>query len=94
MAVQTTRRLPDMYFELVQQFPLTHIRDDSHLGAAQEMIDRLLGEGLDEGSPAVPILTYLHSGLRHRQQTLRETCGPRSPHRTAGCLPLPCGLRD
>jgi HTH-type transcriptional regulator/antitoxin HigA len=51
MAVHTTRRrLPDTYFELVQQFPLTHIRDDDHLDTAQQMIDRLSGESLDEGS--------------------------------------------
>src|SRR4051794_34481906 len=51
MAVQTrTRTLPDTYFELVKQFPLTHIRDDDHLDAAQEMIDRLLEEDLDEGA--------------------------------------------
>jgi HTH-type transcriptional regulator/antitoxin HigA len=41
--------LPDTYFELVKQFPLTHIRDDAHLEAAQEVIDQLLEEALDEG---------------------------------------------
>jgi len=45
----STRTLPDTYFDLVRQFPLTHIRDDVHLGAAQEMIDRLLEQDLDEG---------------------------------------------
>jgi HTH-type transcriptional regulator / antitoxin HigA len=45
----STRALPDTYFHLVRQFPLTHIRDDGHLGAAQEMIDRLLEQDLDEG---------------------------------------------
>ena len=45
----STRTLPDTYFDLVRQFPLTHIRDDGHLGAAQEMIDRLLEQDLDEG---------------------------------------------
>ncbi len=45
-----TRRLPDTYFALVEQFPLTHIRDDEHLEQAQEMLDRLLQEELDEGS--------------------------------------------
>jgi HTH-type transcriptional regulator / antitoxin HigA len=38
------------YFELVKQFPLTHIRDDELLVVAQEMIDRLLQERLDEGA--------------------------------------------
>ncbi len=44
------RQLPDSYFELVRQFPLTHIRDDEHLSAAHAVIDRLLQEGLDEGA--------------------------------------------
>jgi HTH-type transcriptional regulator/antitoxin HigA len=43
------RSLPTSYFELVKQFPLTHIRDDAHLRAAQEVIDRLLEERLDRG---------------------------------------------
>src|SRR5437870_11068477 len=46
MAVKATRTLPD----LVRRFPLTHIRDDGHLAAAQEMIDRLLEEERDEGA--------------------------------------------
>jgi HTH-type transcriptional regulator/antitoxin HigA len=51
MAGQTAARaLPGTYFKLVKRFPLTHIRDDGHLGAAQEMIDRLLQETLDEGA--------------------------------------------
>ena len=51
MPVKTaTRTLPDTYFELVKQFPLTHLRDDEQLQEAQEMLDRLLQEELDEGS--------------------------------------------
>jgi HTH-type transcriptional regulator / antitoxin HigA len=46
MTVQT---LPDSYFELVKQFPLTHIRNRAHLDAAQKMMHRLLEEELDEG---------------------------------------------
>ena len=50
MAVKgSTRTLPDTYFDLVRRFPLTHIRDDSHLSAAQEVLDRLLEQDLDEG---------------------------------------------
>jgi HTH-type transcriptional regulator/antitoxin HigA len=50
MGIKTNRRtLPDTYFELVRQLPLTHIRDDAHLDAAQEMIDRLLEKNLDQG---------------------------------------------
>jgi HTH-type transcriptional regulator/antitoxin HigA len=41
---------PDTYFQLVRQFPLIHIRDDDHLVAAQEMLDWLLRQDLDEGA--------------------------------------------
>lgn len=51
MGVKTaTRILPDTYFQLVRQFPLTHIHDDDHLKEAQEILDRLLQEELDEGA--------------------------------------------
>jgi HTH-type transcriptional regulator/antitoxin HigA len=51
MAVKTAARTPpDSYFELVRQFPLMHLRDDNHLDAAQEMIDRLLEMRLDTGA--------------------------------------------
>ena len=45
-----TKTLPDTYFALVKQFPLTHIRDDDHLDAAIKIIDRLLQENRDEGA--------------------------------------------
>jgi HTH-type transcriptional regulator/antitoxin HigA len=44
------RTLPDTYFELVRQFPLTHIRNDDQLGIAQEKMDQLLQQDLDEGA--------------------------------------------
>jgi HTH-type transcriptional regulator/antitoxin HigA len=51
MIIKTTARtMPASYFKLVKQFPLTHIRDDAHLDAAQKMIDRLLQENLDTGA--------------------------------------------
>ena len=54
------RTLPDVYFELVKRFPLTHIRDDDHLAEAEEVIGRLLTEDLDEGSQAyLDVLTDL-----------------------------------
>jgi HTH-type transcriptional regulator / antitoxin HigA len=60
MAVNTTRTMPDTYFQLVQQFPLTHIRDDEHAVAAQEMIDQLLQKDLDPGEQAyLDVLTDL-----------------------------------
>jgi HTH-type transcriptional regulator/antitoxin HigA len=45
-----SRKLPDTYFQLVKQFPLTHIRDRAHLNLAQELIERLLKNNLDEGA--------------------------------------------
>jgi HTH-type transcriptional regulator/antitoxin HigA len=42
--------LPDTYIKLVKRFPLTHIRDDNHLVAAQDVIDRLLEQNLDKGA--------------------------------------------
>jgi HTH-type transcriptional regulator/antitoxin HigA len=51
MAARTIARpLPDTYFQLVKQFPLTHIRDAKHLDQAQEVMDRLLERELDEGA--------------------------------------------
>jgi HTH-type transcriptional regulator / antitoxin HigA len=44
------QRLPESYFALVKQFPLTHIQDDDHLDAAIAIIDRLLQENLDKGA--------------------------------------------
>ncbi len=41
-------RIRASYFELVKEFPLTHIRDGDHLDEASEMIDRLLERDLDE----------------------------------------------
>jgi HTH-type transcriptional regulator/antitoxin HigA len=60
MAVKTTRTLPDSYFELVKKFPLTHIGDDDHAEAAQEVIDQLLRRDLDTGEQAyLDVLTDL-----------------------------------
>jgi HTH-type transcriptional regulator/antitoxin HigA len=41
---------PDDYFKLVTRFPLVHIRDGNHLRAAQEVLDRLLGQNLSPGA--------------------------------------------
>lgn len=51
MAMKTARRiLLDSYFKLVGRFPLSHIRDEDHLAAAQAMIDQLLQDDLDMGA--------------------------------------------
>jgi HTH-type transcriptional regulator / antitoxin HigA len=44
MATQTA---PDAYTKLVRQFRLVQIKDDEHLQAAHEMIERLLQEDLE-----------------------------------------------
>jgi HTH-type transcriptional regulator / antitoxin HigA len=54
MAAKTTFRLQrpqrDSYLELIQEFPLASIRSESHLGAAQVVMDRLLAKRkLDKG---------------------------------------------
>jgi HTH-type transcriptional regulator/antitoxin HigA len=49
MAVKAhARTMPDTYFRLVREFPLTRIRNHAHLAAAQNMIDRLLQTDLDK----------------------------------------------
>ena len=44
------RALPASYFALVKQSPLTHIRDERQLHAAEKVIDRLLQDKLDQGA--------------------------------------------
>jgi HTH-type transcriptional regulator/antitoxin HigA len=44
--------IPDSYLRLVKRFPLTSIRNDSELTAAQGVIDALLRENLDDGGEA------------------------------------------
>jgi HTH-type transcriptional regulator / antitoxin HigA len=59
-AKTATRTMPDTYFQLVKQFPLTQIRDDKQLAEAQSVIDRLLEQHLDKGEQAyLDVLTDL-----------------------------------
>ena len=44
--------MPDTYFELVKRHPLTSIRNETELDAAQTMLDALLRQELDEGGRA------------------------------------------
>src|SRR5438046_9181839 len=61
MAVKKTEHtFPESYFKLVQRLPLAHIRDEKHLDAAQQMLDSLLEQDLDEGAQAyLDVLTDL-----------------------------------
>jgi antitoxin component HigA of HigAB toxin-antitoxin module len=49
MPQKSARTIPDSYFRLIKELPLTHIRDDAHLAAAIRMVDRLLETKLDSG---------------------------------------------
>ena len=69
-----TKTLPETYFTLVRQFPLTHIRNDDHLDAAQTMIDQLLKEELDEGAEA-DVLRELMASNRLSQTKLAKAVG-------------------
>lgn len=44
--------LSDTYFELVRLFPLVSIRDESHLFAAQDVLDEMLTKDRDAGAEA------------------------------------------
>jgi HTH-type transcriptional regulator / antitoxin HigA len=74
MAVKITPWvMPDTYFELVKQFPLTHIRDDHHLDAAQKMLDRLLQEDLDEGAQKyLEVLTDMVEGYEEKHVLMAD----------------------
>jgi HTH-type transcriptional regulator/antitoxin HigA len=74
MATNTKFRLQrpqkDSYLELVQAFPLASIRSDSHLHAAQVVMDRLLAKGkLDKGEKlyldALSDLTAAYEDAHH-----------------------------
>jgi HTH-type transcriptional regulator/antitoxin HigA len=65
--------LPDTYFALVKRFPLTHIRDDDHLDAAQALIDELLQEELDRGSEEyLNVLTDLVEAYENEHVPIRD----------------------
>ena len=74
MAVRTAAQtLPDTYFERVKQFPLTHIRDEKHLLAAEAMIDRLLKENLDRGEQAyLDVLTDLVESYEEQHEPIPD----------------------
>lgn len=44
--------MPDTYFALVKRHPLTSIRNEEALAAAQSVVDALLRENLDDGELA------------------------------------------
>jgi HTH-type transcriptional regulator/antitoxin HigA len=67
------RGLPESYFDLVKRFPLTHIRNDSHLARAQEVLDRLLQEDLDRGGEAyLEVLTDMVEDYERRHVKIRK----------------------
>ena len=67
------KTMPDTYFELVRQFPLTHIRDEKQAIAAQAMIDRLLTINLDSGGEEyLDALTDLFECYENEHEPLRD----------------------
>jgi HTH-type transcriptional regulator/antitoxin HigA len=75
MATKATFRLKrpqkDSYLELVQDFPLASIRSETHLRAAQAVMDRLLAQRkLDEGQTlyldALSDLTAAYEDEHHK----------------------------
>jgi HTH-type transcriptional regulator/antitoxin HigA len=74
MAPKTAARvLPATYFNLVKKFPLVHIRNDDHLVAAQEVIDQLLEEELDEGAEEyLDVLTDLVEGYEEEHVSIPD----------------------
>src|SRR5262245_27254061 len=74
MAVKTTSHsLPARYYKLVKKFPLVHIRDEHHQDAAQQMIDRLLQENLDEGAQAyLDVLTDLVESYENEHEPIPD----------------------
>jgi HTH-type transcriptional regulator / antitoxin HigA len=73
-AVKTAaEKLPGAYYTLVKRFPLAPIRDDAHLDAAQEVIDRLLEQDLDRGGQAyLDVLTRLVEAYEDEHQPVPD----------------------
>jgi HTH-type transcriptional regulator/antitoxin HigA len=68
-----TQAMPDTYFDLVRRFPLTHIRDDAHLDAAQEIIDHLLQEDLELGAQEyLAVLTDMVETYEDKHVPIRD----------------------
>ena len=69
--------MPDTYFALVKRHPLTSIRTEAELDAAQSVVDGLLRENLDGGG-----LAYLHalSDLVIVYEREQHAIAPLPPH--------------
>lgn len=51
MAIKTSEKaVANTYFDRIKEFPLTSIRDDSHLSEARKVLNRLVMADLDKGS--------------------------------------------
>src|SRR5262245_46665766 len=87
-----TRRpsvIPDTYFKLVRQHPLTSIRDDAELDAAQSILDDLLRRELDEGEQAyLEALSDLVVVYENEQHAIE----PLPPHELLGYMLVERGM--
>jgi HTH-type transcriptional regulator/antitoxin HigA len=67
------RSLPATYFKLVKQFPLAHLQSEDDLIVAQEIIDRLLEQDLDEGAQAyLNVLTDLVEAYENEHEPIPD----------------------
>jgi HTH-type transcriptional regulator/antitoxin HigA len=66
-------QLPDTYFSLVEEFPLVHIKNNRHLRQAQEMLNTLLQQNLDEGGKAyLDVLTDLVESYEDEHEPISD----------------------
>jgi HTH-type transcriptional regulator/antitoxin HigA len=76
MASKTTARvIPNTYLARIRRFPLVHIRDDTHLDEAREVIERLLAEDLDDGAcDYLDVLTDLVEAYEDKHVQIPDAC--------------------
>ena len=73
MAIKRGKGVSDTYFTLVRQYPLTHIHNDAHLAAAQNMLDELLQTDLDAGGKEyLDVLTDLVEAYEDEHESIPD----------------------
>lgn len=66
-------KLPVSYYKLVRAFPLAHLRNDRELTAAQQVLDRLLAQDLDDGARAyADVLTDLIEAYENEHERMPD----------------------
>lgn len=67
-----TKSLPDTYFQLIERFPLAHLRNDTELAVAQRIIDELWETMKVRSGNAVPA-EFRTSNPQARAESLAAT---------------------